>query len=326
MNTTRLCGCKGHRSCTVCESEYGIEPAPSLHLTNIENVECFTYNINGDNSHIKHLGLDGIKLIPDFITEEEENQLVADLDNLPWDKSQSGRRKQNFGPKANFKKRKTKLGGFCGFPKCTKFIQDRFAEVDLLEDYRTVEQCSIEYNPTKGSSIEPHIDDCWIWGERIVQLNMMSSTYLTLIPYTAGHSRYNLQDVSSYPRTIQGDKVVHNPFRDRINQQPFQIRPDNSDEIEIDRTKPSLVPPPSVMIKIPLPQRSLLVMFGSSRYDWEHCVLRSDISARRVIIAYRELTPPYLPSGPLEAVGSEILEQASKFWEENKNEENEIED
>ena len=26
------------------------------------------------------------------------------------------------------------------------------------------------------------------------------------------------------------------------------------------------------------------------------------------------------------AVGSEILEQASKFWEENKNEENEIED
>ena len=33
------------------------------------------------------------------------------------------RRKQNFGPKANFKKRKTKLGDFKGFPKSTQFIQ-----------------------------------------------------------------------------------------------------------------------------------------------------------------------------------------------------------
>ena len=43
-----------------------------------------------DFCFIVGLVLDGIKLIPDFITEEEENQLVADLDNLPWDKSQSG--------------------------------------------------------------------------------------------------------------------------------------------------------------------------------------------------------------------------------------------
>ncbi len=45
-------------------------------------------------------------------------------------------------------------------------IQDRFSTVDLLAGYRTVEQCSIEYTPETGSSIDPHIDDCWIWGER----------------------------------------------------------------------------------------------------------------------------------------------------------------
>ena len=44
-----------------------------------------------------------------------------------------------------------------------------------------------------GACINPHIDDCWIWGERIVQLNLMSDTYLTLVPFEATEPiRYNL--------------------------------------------------------------------------------------------------------------------------------------
>ena len=51
------------------------------------------------------------------------------------------------------------------------------------------------------------------------------------------------------------------------------------------------------------------------RYQWEHCILRSDISDRRVIIAYRELTPPYLPGGTdWHSVGQEIVEKAKCFW------------
>ena len=62
-----------------------------------------------------------------------------------------------------------------------------------FQDYKTVEQCSIEYRPEMGACINPHIDDCWIWGERIVQLNLMSDTYLTLVPFEATEPmRYNL--------------------------------------------------------------------------------------------------------------------------------------
>ena len=44
-----------------------------------------------------------------------------------------------------------------------------------------------------GACINPHIDDCWIWGERIVQINLMSDTYLTLLPFEATEPiRYNL--------------------------------------------------------------------------------------------------------------------------------------
>ena len=47
-----------------------------------------------------------------------------------------------------------------------------------------------------GACINPHIDDCWIWGERIVQLNLMSDTYLTLVPFEATEPmRYNLPGI-----------------------------------------------------------------------------------------------------------------------------------
>lgn len=73
---------------------------------------------------------------------------------------------QNFGPKCNFKKKRLQVGDFSGFPASTKFVQEKFSAVDTLKGYQTIEQCSLEYTPESGSSIDPHIDDCWIWGER----------------------------------------------------------------------------------------------------------------------------------------------------------------
>lgn len=76
---------------------------------------------------------------------------------------------------------KLALGTFKGFPEYSQFVQERFKEVSLLSDYKTIEQCSLEYNPDKGASIDPHIDDCWIWGERVVTVNCLSDSVLTLV-------------------------------------------------------------------------------------------------------------------------------------------------
>lgn len=72
-------------------------------------------------------------------------------------------------------------GTFRGFPEYSRFIQERFRDVPLMADFRTIEQCSLEYDPQKGASIDPHIDDCWIWGERVVTVNCMSDSVLTLV-------------------------------------------------------------------------------------------------------------------------------------------------
>ena len=194
MNTNRACGCKSFNSCYLCEAEYGLssrEPA----LERIESIQAqrifcpicrHLHDPLTGRPHVCFQGLgvfSGVEVHRDFISVEEEQRLIGDLDQIPWDVSQSGRRKQNFGPKANFKKRKVKVGSFRGFPRCTQFVQERFKGVMSLTDYKTVEQCSIEYRPETGARIDPHIDDCWVWGERIVQLNLLSDSVLTLFPH-----------------------------------------------------------------------------------------------------------------------------------------------
>jgi len=333
MNTTRGCGCKGYRSCLICEKELGIvnEEIGQRMLDNFPVkmdycIDCDRAFPHVDGSQRPSLSsssvvcpgicrdqgrevIRGIKVIRDFVTSDEESELMLSLDSLDWDTSQSGRRKQNFGPRANFKKRKAKVGQkFRGFPQGTEFVQRRFERVPLLAGYQTVEQCSIEYRPETGAGIDPHIDDCWIWGERIVQLNIQSDCVLTLFPYPGDKSKYNLSDVDGYPAVVsqrQEEKVAFNPlgpdFKVAEGEQPPPY--EFSSNLQTD-----------TCVRVPLPRRSLLVMYGEARYQWEHCVLRSDVTSRRVIIAYRELTPPYLPGGSEETTGAEIIHQAKQFW------------
>lgn len=143
-----------------------------------------------------------------------------------------------------------------------------------MADYKTIEQCSLEYNPERGASIEQHIDDCWVWGERIVTINLNGDSVLTLTKYLGDSSKYNLSDVDG----------LHFPNET-----------------------------PNICVRIPQPSRSLIIMYGSARYYFEHCVLRRDIKERRVCIALREFTPRFLQ--PEEENGRIILEAASKyFW------------
>ena len=69
------------------------------------------------------------------------------------------------------------------------------------------------------------------------------------------------------------------------------------------------------IVRIPLPRKSLLVFYGSPRYQMEHCIMREDIVDRRIVIAYREFTPTYLPGGKDHLIGEEILGRAKQFWD-----------
>jgi alkylated DNA repair protein alkB family protein 4 len=218
---------------------------------------------------------------------------------------------QNFGPKCNFKKKRLKLGNFKGFPAFTRFVQEKFKDVDILQGYHTVEQCSLEYNPTRGASIDPHIDDCWVWGERIVTVNLLADCVLTMTPYHGDPSRYNLQDVETYPPVLSQDgKVIteHENIDFVHDSESIPLR----NNVIGNSPKHNLA---DVIVRVPMPRRSLLVMYGPARYIWEHSVLREDVLQRRVCLAYREFTPTYLERGTRASEGSAILDMAKNFWD-----------
>jgi alkylated DNA repair protein alkB family protein 4 len=182
---------------------------------------------------------------------------------------------------------------FDGFPSFSKEFQDKLRAVESLRDYQTIEQCSIEYRTETGACIDPHIDDCWVWGERVISLSLISDSVLTMTKYEGGVDKYNLR--YHYETTgSNGDAREETPTT-VANSTSFGEAP---------------------IVRIPMPARSLLVLYGPARYEWEHCVIRSDIKDRRICMAYREFTPEYLPGGKsYGSVGKEVCDRANNFWE-----------
>lgn len=87
---------------------------------------------------------------------------------------------QDFGPKVNFKKRRVRLGGFSGLPASSQTLVLRMQQEPSLAGFQPVEQCNLDYHPQRGSAIDPHLDDSWLWGERLVTVNMLSDTTLSM--------------------------------------------------------------------------------------------------------------------------------------------------
>lgn len=135
-------------------------------------------------------------IVPEFISADEEQSIVAEIDQTPWVESQSGRRKQDYGPKANFKKRLVDIKCFSGLPPFSEIIVQRMKHIanpitgktDLLADFEQVELCNLDYEPERGACIEFHKDDEWLWGKRLVTLNLLSDTYLSFTPPTSDNA------------------------------------------------------------------------------------------------------------------------------------------
>ncbi|XP_022341933.2 alpha-ketoglutarate-dependent dioxygenase alkB homolog 4-like [Crassostrea virginica] len=181
------CGCKGIRTCLICEQDGNgqkefIKCSSKIHqFCDLCNKAFEGGKIDDHpNHHGDSLEFPGIFIQRDFISPEEELEICQQIYQSPFVESQSGRRKQDYGPKVNFKRKKIKPDGFTGLPNFSKMLYKRMKSVAILKDFEPVEQCNLEYVPERGSSIDPHFDDFWVWGERLVTLNLGSDTVLCM--------------------------------------------------------------------------------------------------------------------------------------------------
>lgn len=289
------CGCKGIRSCLLCEG-----PAPPT-----QGDDHFTYcpatGLAEGNESSPFAGwafpFPGVFVMEEFVSEDEEAEMVEVMDRDEWKPSQSGRKKQDYGPKVNFKKQRLKAGCFTGLPSFSKKIVAQMEACSVLGGFLPVEQCNLDYRPERGSAIDPHFDDWWLWGERLVSLNLLSKTVLSM-------SCDSEDSIQLFP-TFSNENGELNP--------PGSLTQNSGKQGSSCLLSSRLVPSKEVTVAIHLPRRSLVVLYGEARYKWKHAIYRRHIQHRRVCVTFRELSAEFRAGGKHEELGKELLEIALSF-------------
>ncbi len=261
----KTCVCQGIRWCAACthpqlRREHGMH-APFLLPAALANGPP---SVNSDDSIVHAFdpsrqcaptapSLRGLRVVPDFITTEEAIDLLSQIEARPFEPAQSGKGKQHFGPRINFKKQRVTRPAAEPLPDYAKLIERRVRRCCALDDsslpdaadlqralaaFRGDDLFVLRYAPERKSNLDLHIDDIAAYGELIADLSLESDSTLTFV------------DV---PQT------------------------DSS------RTEPTIV-------RVPLPARSLALLFGPARYRWHHGVLAYDIHARRTSITLRSIS------------------------------------
>lgn len=132
--------------------------------------------------------LQGLYLLEDVVSDEAaELEILRTLESWPWQPSQSGRWKQDFGPKANFKKKLVKIpAAWRGFPAFAHELLGTMASrCAALHDFQTAECLSLRYDKDRGANHDFHIDDTWLWGERIIGVSLQSPAFFTFYEPTS---------------------------------------------------------------------------------------------------------------------------------------------
>jgi len=183
-------------------------------------------------------GFAGLRVLPDFVTESEAASLLDTIEETPFVPAQSGKRKQHFGPKMNFRKQRMNASGFEGIPAYARALEVRLrkrtndaALEEALGRYRTTDVFVLRYNEDDQSNLDFHSDDVFAYGEVILNLSLESNSVLSFLERETG-----------------------------------------------------------ACVRAAIPARSLAVLFGAARYDWEHAILADDVSGRRTSITLRTLS------------------------------------
>ncbi|KAK6060156.1 hypothetical protein COOONC_02191 [Cooperia oncophora] len=205
---SQSCGCKGIRFCALCEMSERVQNlrkddnkyadydvfvyrseqnvcvrCPELNsLASVEDIIAATMSNDSSASCQESISIGGLFVVPEFITESEEDELMRMIDGVEWVPSQSGRRKQDYGPKVNFKQKKVKTDTFVGMPEYADMLLDKMRCIsqEKLGNYIPFEMCNLEYDENRKSAIEMHFDDAWIWGNRLISINLLNGSVMTL--------------------------------------------------------------------------------------------------------------------------------------------------
>ena len=204
MESTTTCFCKGIRICNKCQDEKiniiknktsnNLEIELTKYLSEkvitIDSYKEIVYSINYDIIIDKDLlfikdsniNFDNFYIIRNHLSKDEQDWLLTEINKTEWKESQSGRMKQDFGVKINYKKKKIKSDfSSIKFPLYKVYLENKLKSISnsLFNTFPIHEIGNLYYIHNNGAHIDPHIDDTWIWGKRIIGINLLSDAKMT---------------------------------------------------------------------------------------------------------------------------------------------------
>ena len=199
----------------------------------------------------------GVYLLSDFLSERESDRLLESIEETPFRPAQSGKLKQHFGPKINFNKRRMNASGFAGIPVYAGMLEER------------LRQRLARISGRGGTLVsDPRLDTA---------MREYTTTDVFVLRYhEADQSNldFHVDDTFAYGEVI------------------LDLSLESDAVLTFLRERESSAEGPSWdCIRVPLPARSMMVLFGPARFDWEHAILAYDVRGRRTSITMRTLSP-----------------------------------
>ncbi|MEM9174275.1 MAG: hypothetical protein AAGC67_03505 [Myxococcota bacterium] len=281
--TARACACTGVRWCAACvdpetrrqKGQRAPLPLPPLladgdFTPDGRGVHAF----DAETQSVPTLaGFDGVRVLPDFLSLEEARALEARLETERFVPSQSGREKLHFGPRVNFNRGRVNAARFEGLPAWAPPIEARLRNRATRSFPRA--------DPVHAALAAYAMTDVFV---------------LRYAPTRASNLDFHLDDVLAY-----GALILDLSLGSDSTLTLYRGRPDG--EVE----DPDDVVP--ACVRVPMPARSLALLFGPARYDWEHALLVPDLPRPRTSLTFRTVSPA-LAATP---EGRDVLERARRI-------------
>lgn len=127
-------------------------------------------------SSLQYLGIEGLSLVDEFITVEEERALIRSIDEEKWD-TRLKRRTQHYGFVYDYKSKGASVPA-APLPSWCEFIVERMMDQKIIQ-VKPDQMIVNEYMP--GQGIHPHVDDIRSFDDGIVSLSLGSHVIMDLV-------------------------------------------------------------------------------------------------------------------------------------------------
>jgi alkylated DNA repair protein alkB family protein 4 len=195
----------------------------------------------------------GVRVYRDALTTEETERLLREIEAVPFVPSQSGKHKQHYGPRFNFTRRRMNADRFEGLPDYAHALESRLRECvgrDELGEPAELEACRTA----------------------LAAYQTTDAFVLRYFEREESNLDFHVDDLFAY-----GEAIVDVSL--------------DSDSV-LTFLGPASASGPAEnpgCVRVPLPARSIAVVYGRARFDWQHAILARDIRGVRTSITLRTL-------------------------------------